>query len=267
MPADVAFSPKKLFREVKWEVYKVHFLNQFVSAAIVFFACNIILTVWNMSFIWSALIALAVFAYRITRGWKRNTLRKLEEGNPEVHEILRTAYEHQETNSLMVQGLMFDLQRKLSTVSAGVLLDPRRLLSKLMIVFALAFIPLLIISFTPWIIQESPVSDLDLGAIWNGGPQEAIRQLTGVELNRSNDIYGDANVADLGNRQLDVEVVSGGGMRDFSNTGAAEDNDFRFNDYPADVDVVQSGDYDDSGYAAADLDLINDYSCRARGQC
>ncbi len=266
MDRNSSFGPKRLFRELKWEVFKTMLLNEILNAAILFFALNIILTVFNMSYLYSAAVAVLFLVVRMTRSWRKSTIRRLEETNPEVHEILRTAYEHQSHNSLMVQGLMFDLQKRLSTVSAGALLSARRVFSKVLVVMFLAFTPVLIISFTPYLIQANPLGDMDFGSLWGEGGREAFFESIGVELNRTEANYGDARVLDLGDQAMDVELLTGGNMLSFDQTQDAQERPRRFSDFPFEAEAVEAESAPGARYDDSDIALINRYSSCVRGQ-
>ena len=260
-----SFGPKRLFRELKWEVFKTMLLNEVLNAAILFFALNIVLTLVNMSFLYSAGAAFVFLIYRMMRSWRKSTIRRLEQTNPEVHEILRTAYEHQSHNSLMVQGLMFDLQKRLSTVSAGALLSARRVFSKVLVVMFLAFTPVLIISFTPYLIQANPLADMQFGSLWSDGVSDGFFETFGVELNRSQVQYGDARILDLGDQALDIELMTGGGVLSFEQTQDVAERPRRFSDFPFEAEAVEAESAPGLRFDEADIALINRYSSCVRG--
>lgn len=262
-----SFAPNKLFRELRWEIGKALFIKEFLNAAILFFALNIPLTIFNMSFAYSLAPAVIFLVWRMIRGFRKSVVYKLEEGNPEVHELLRTAYDHQKENSLMVQGLMFDLQKKLSTVSTGVLIDPKRSIGKVVVIALLTFIPLAITSFAPFLIQQNPLADVDLSGAAASGERFVLDKLQGVNLNDSVQ-YGDENVAQLGDDELDLQLRSGGSQVTFDEEQEAQRKEFKSGTTRGGVDV-QAADYDDSGrsYDEADIALINEYSCQQRGEC
>ncbi len=262
-----SFTPKKLFRELRWEIAKALFIKEFLNAAIVFFILNIPLTLLNMPFYYSAAVATLFLSWRMIRAFRKRVVYQLEEGNPEVHEILRTAYDHENQNSLMVQGMMYDLQKKLATVSTGVLIDPKRTVGKLVVIAFLVFIPLAITSFAPFLIQENPLQGADFGSWMSDGERFVLEQLQPVELNDSVE-YGDANVAQLGEDELVLELQTGGSILDFSQEGDVQQREFRSGEVRGDVGASES-DYDTSGraYDESEVALINQYSCRQRGDC
>lgn len=261
------YSSKKIFRELRWEVAKIVFLVEALNAAILFFSLNIILTLFNMSFYPSAAVAVVFLVARARKGLQRQTLLDLEKGNPEVHEILRTAYEYRREESLMAQGLMYDLQRNLSTVSAGVLLDPRRIFGKIGMISALAFIPILIISFTPFLLQQNPFQDVSMEEFFDAARPESVRDYFETRLNRTEPTYGDAEVLDLGDEELGVRLRTGGGGVTFDEVYDPSDKGFRYNDFPPDIDPQQAEAARGNAYTQEELELIREYSCRTQGAC
>ena len=261
-------APKKLFRELRWEIGKALFIKEFLNASILFFTLNILLTLINTPFYYSLAAALIFLAWRTIRGFRKSVVYQLEAGNPEVHEILRTAYDHQTHNSLMVQGMMYDLQKKLATVSTGVLIDPKRTIGKLIVIALLVFIPLLITSFAPFLIQENPLRDVDLAGLAANSERFVLERLDPVELNESVQ-YGDVNLVELGEEELDIALRTGGGSSvDFSQEQGVEQRTFGSAETAGGVDATEA-DYDTSSrrYDEAEIALINEYSCRQRGEC
>ncbi len=262
------FAPRRLFRELRREVAKAVFLNELMNAAIVFFAINIVLTIFNMSFWPSVAVAVVMLAWRTARGFRKAVLVEIERGNPEVHEILRTAYEYQRENTLMAQGLLYELQRKLSTVSTGVLIKPKTVMTKLIAIALLAFMPALIISFTPYLIQANPLQNVNLGSIVNNQTTTGIKDFFApTKLNTTNLTYGDAQMLNLGNDKLNVQVRSGGSQVSFDQVGNPQSKTFTYNNYPSDITPQAAAASTGGVYSAEDVQLINDYACQTKGAC
>lgn len=255
---------KAVFRELRYEVWKVAFLNSFLNAAIIFFAGNIVCTLLNQPYWFSVFPAIIAFGISFVSGTKKYSLRRIEEGNPEVAEILRTAHDNSDKDNLVVHALFLELLQKMETVTAGVFINPKKALIKLVIIAGLAFIPLLITSFTPFLIIQEPFANVNLGFI---APKNNQLAPTGaIDDPGVRDIYGNSEVVQLGNQRLDITAASSSGGVDFSQTSAATGNQFKYNDYPVDPTAQQTT--AGSGGSASDADLINKYSeCARSGTC
>lgn len=255
---------KAVFRELRYEVTKVAFLNAFLSAAILFFAANIFCTIFKISFWYSLVPAALTFIFLFTRMMRRYTLRRIEEGNPEVREILRTANDNSGKSSLMVHALFLELMQKLETVSAGVFISMKSTTTKLFIIALLAFTPLLIVNYAPILITGNPIEAFNWDRTFEGA-REALAPVTPIADAGGRDLLGDQDIIALGNERLDITASSSQGGVDFTNTGDATGRRSSYNDYPDQVDVEQTT--AGTGGSVEDADLINSYSCRRTGTC
>jgi hypothetical protein len=255
---------KRLFRDLQYEIWKVAFLSSFLNAAIAFFVSNIVFTFIKVSYLYSVVPAVIVFTWSFTRKVRKYTLRKIEEGNPEVAEILRTAHDNSHGDNLMVHALFLELMQKMETVTAGVFINPQRMVGKFFIIGVLAFIPILITSFMPFLIIENPLADFDQ-AVRGSFEESPLAPILPIEDAGERDIYGDEDVLSLGNEKLDITAGSGAGGVDFTNPEAAGGNNFKYNDYPVAVEGEQTT--AGTGGRESEGDLINDYSCKTKGTC
>jgi hypothetical protein len=253
-----------VFSDLRYEVAKVAFLNSFLNAAIVFFVANVLGTIFQFSFWYSLIPAVLVFLLGLFLTMRNYSLRRIEEGNPEVSELLRTAHDNRGRDSLLVQALFVDLFEKMETVSAGVFIDAGKTVGKLIAIAALAFAPLLVVNFVPFLILDEPLAQLG----FSGAAQQARNALAPVLPigdAGDRDLAGQKDIVELGNERLDVRTAANQGGVDFSNTGEAQGREFQYNDYPEDVSAEQTG--AGTGGSLKEGDLINDYSCRVRGTC
>lgn len=271
MPADQAFAPQRLFGELKWEVFKIILVNELLNSSIVFFILNFATAFFNLSFFFALLPALAFLTYRMIRMWRSSTVRRIEQGNPEVNEILRTAYDNRQQSSFMIQALMYELQRKISTVSTGVLLSPRRVFVKFVIVILLAITPVFIIGFTPQIVQDNPLEGMSAAGFFSGIslPFQGEAELQGIQLNETDDIYGEADMIQLGDEELTVALQTGASEVTLDEYQDPEDRSFGYSNFPPDVSVPEntSAAIGVGIYADEERDLINTYSCKTKGTC
>lgn len=254
---------KKLFSEIRYEVWKVSFLNAFLNAAITFFFFNIIFTIIKERYVYSVVPALMIFAWSFVRKVRKYTLRKIEEGNPEVAEILRTAHDNSSRDTLMVHALFLELMQKMETVTAGVFIDPRRTVVKVGAIAVLAVIPLLITGFLPFLIMDNPLPGIE-ESIRGALGDQPLAPTDPIEDAANRDLYGDRDVVALGNDRLDITAGSSGGSVDFTNTGEADGREFRYNDYPADIQAEQAESCPGCSVDPRNADLINSYSNRTR---
>jgi hypothetical protein len=254
---------KKLFRELRYEVWKVAFLNAFLNSAIAFFLFNVIFTIIRWPYMYSVVPALLVFLWSFLRTARRYNLRRIEEGNPEVAEILRTAHDNSSRDTLMVHALFLELMQKMETVSAGVFISAKATLLKVTTIAVLATLPLLITGFMPFLIMDNPLPGVQdsIRGVFSNDP---LAPTTPIDDAAERDIYGNRDVMSLGNQRLDITAASSGGEPDFSQTDDATGRRFRFNDYPLDVSAEQTESCPTCSVDPSNAELINSYSNMTR---
>ncbi len=254
---------QNVFGELRYEVAKVAFLNSFLNGAIVFFVMNVLATVLHISFWYSLVPATIVLIIGTVYTLSRYSLKRLEDGNPEVREMLRTAHDNKGKDSLLVHALFVDLLEKMDTVSAGVFINAGKTVIKLVVIAALAFTPLLIVNYVPGLMLNQPLSNLGLGV--SGAARSALAPILPIEDAGERNLSGERDIIALGDDKLDITAASSQGGVDFGNPDEAYGKQFRYNDYPDAVVAEQSE--AGTGGALDEADLINDYSCRVKGTC
>lgn len=254
---------QKLFSELRYEVWKVGFLNAFLNAAIAFFVSNIVMTLIKERYVYSVIPAAIVFAWSFIAKIRKYNLKRIEEGNPEVAEILRTANDNSDKDDLMVHALFLELMQKMETVTAGVFINAKQTTLKIILIAALAFIPVVITSFTPFLIMNNPLAGLSIQNILPG--HQTLAPTTPIADAGNRDIYGNKDIMNLGNQKLDITATSSAGGVDFTKTSDATGNKFTYNDYPVQPSAEQTT--AGTGGVATDSALINDYSCKTKKTC
>jgi hypothetical protein len=255
---------KSVFRELQYEVWKVAFLNAFLNGALTFFIGNIICTIIHERYIFSVIPAVIVFLWSFIRTVRKYTLRRIEEGNPEVAEILRTAHDNKGGDNLMVHALFLELMQKMETVSAGVFLSSTKLVGSLILIAVLAPMPLVMTNYCPTACTVdgiNGVSSIGAALVSDSSPLAPILPADDAG---DRDIYGDQDVMRLGNDKLDIAAASGSGGVDFTKTDDASGKQFTYNDYPGQVEAEQTT--AGTGGKEAEATLINSYSNKTRSR-
>ncbi len=267
-----SFGPRRLFFELKWETFKALLVNELLNATLVFFIVNFILAFFGISSLWAVIPAVLGIVMRIRKGFKKSTVLAIEKGNPEVNELLRTAYEYRKENSLMAQGLVYDLQKKLNTVSTGVLISPASILFKFFIILLLALTPMIMIGLFPTLLQENPLEGIDIpriGTDYLGAKNTKDFDAKTTKLSTDGLIYGDNQLIELGDEEYTILAKNGLGANDLSSDGDVEDKSFSSSSRTPDVYVPQDTKAA-SGvgvFAQEDKELVSEYSCIVKGTC
>jgi len=224
-----------LFHEIRFEILKVVILNAFLDATILFLALLLILSIFSMSLIWPLLVALLFFSFSIWRYGRRLSLAYIEERNPTVREMLRTAADNKGEDTLMAHALFAELIEKIRTISSGTFLDFRRLFLKIGAVFVLSII-LVSLAFFNINIQkfQNPLASIEdtIGGYWGNLLGNA--NMTRPNVTEGGDIYGEPSLAKLGNTALGITLQQNLNQIDFNKVSQADQAGAAPDAYPAD---------------------------------
>jgi hypothetical protein len=213
---------RSMFNEVRYELVKIILLNVFLSTIILFLIADLIALIFNMPLWYVVAAALLYFVIMMIAEIRKISIHHVEQKNPELREILRTAKDNMGDDSLMAHALFFEVLDKMKKVSSGTFMDFRKLMIKICAIFVLA---ILLVSLTFFNINISKFENpLD-------GPMRAVGgffgKITGQQPDASgvedatNDIYGDPEMAKLGDKQLTATVNPSLDQPDFNNVDPA----------------------------------------------
>lgn len=191
-----------IFRELKYEVMKVFILEAFLSAMIVFLSLNIVLSMFAVKYYFPLAIGWLYFVFALIFRMRRIRLRHIEDKNPNIMFMLRTASDYKKKESFLSFALFEDLVNKLKHVSVGNILNKNRTGLKVLVIIILCFATVSVAS-----------KDIDLRKFgepfedaWRGLGKKVALPFYGIEFNETEDIYGDANIAQLGNEQIQMNI-------------------------------------------------------------
>ena len=98
---------KALFNEVKIEMLKVALINSFLDSIMIFFICYFVVSFFNIKFLYSLLIpgiiTFIFFVISFLLKIKKLRLKNMEDANPQVKEMLRTAHDNMNEDNIMTQ--------------------------------------------------------------------------------------------------------------------------------------------------------------------
>lgn len=248
-----------LFSEMRFELFKVVLLNSFLDATVAFLILFLGLAVFGVGIWWALGFAALFFAVDVWRHARRLSLRYVEERNPEVREMLRTAADNRQSNSLMAQALFNDVVQKVRSVSSGTLLSVGPIVTKVVSIFALSLLIIGLAFFNVSIQKfENPLRGLQesVGGYFDG---EGDENVTG-DIGEGEDIYGDGRMASLGDQELQVTLQQNLNTVDFNNVEEAEEQESQLETYPTEVEAEASEAYTGGLEEITDRKTAADYS-------
>ena len=233
-------SQKRMFNEVKLEIIKADIIYSFLDSIMVFFILYFIISLFDIKFAYGLLIPLvasvAYFFVNTSRRIKRSRLKDMEDANPQLREILRTAHDNQDENNPMVQSLFEDLRGKLRTASSGKLLDSKKITTRVVSAIATVFLIVILSSITINI-QKIDIPFEKLNFLKDTGTRTE-GEITDIFFNETDVVYGDSSIAKLGSDVVNIQVNPANSEADLSNVGEAEDRELVSGEAPDEIGVT-----------------------------
>ncbi len=255
-----------LLEEVRYEMLKVVVLNAFLDSAVFFLAALLLLSVFGMGLLVPVILSLAFLGVDIARRWRRFSYRAVEERNPEIREMLRTAADNKEDDSLMAHALFTDVMERMRKVSSGSFLSLKGILAKVGVLFVLSVVVVGLAFFNVSIQKfENPLAGVGdrIGSLFGGGGHA---NETAPDLQQAGDIYGEPSIAKLGSEQVGITLQQSLNQVDFTNVQQADPASADgLKDYPAGVSAQASQAYTGGLEDINDRKTAAEYSQQIRG--
>ena len=228
---------KRLFVELYYEVFKISLLHATTDAVIFFMIALNITTLLRLKFYFALGAALIFLIGDVIYRMKKTTLQQIEEKNPQIRDILRTARDYVEGSDFMVLAMFEELIQKMKSVSAGSILNQQNLVVKVFVVCLLSF-SVIIISANNIHVPES-VFDPDTYYNWFSSPGKERLDFYTIDFNDSDElIYGDPEMAELGNQMLEIHINPSINEMSFENVKEPEEKEFERGTFPTEIAAV-----------------------------
>ena len=227
---------KRLFKELQSEVFKISILHTSADAIIFFMIVLNITTLIDVKFYFALVLSGLFFLGDLLYRMKRTTLREIEAKNPQIADILRTAKDNTDETSFMVLAMFEDLIQRMKSVSVATILNQRNLMFKILAVCLLSF-SVIIVSANNIHVPKS-VFDMDTYYQWFAKPGTDRLDFYTVEFNESEGIYGEAEMALLGNRTLEIKIAPSINEMSFGNVKDPEEKEFERGTFPSEIAAV-----------------------------
>src|SRR3989338_1008006 len=116
-----------MLSEVRWEKLKLTLLNSTINTVLFFLVSQFLLGFMGVRYYVTLMISLPIFLYFMHYYLKKYSFQYIEEKNPSVTELLRTARDTWNVDNLMTKRLFQELGKKIQNVSFSKLVDVRQL--------------------------------------------------------------------------------------------------------------------------------------------
>lgn len=230
-----------MFKEVRGELLKVLLLNNLLNASIVFLALTLILRILSIPYIIPLTISIIYLILVMFIGIRKISMKYVEEKNPNLKEMLRTAYDNREIKNIVVDALFNDVIGAISKISSGTFIDFKKFFTKVGAIFILAMV-LVALGFFNINISvvgnplQKPISTIE----------NFFKGLTGIGVNETNlemldeDMYGQPRMAKLSIEETNIEITPTLSALNFQDVEEADPEDKNIKDYPGEAVAKES---------------------------
>ncbi|MBS3131280.1 hypothetical protein J4212_02500 [Candidatus Woesearchaeota archaeon] len=228
-----------------------------VHSIMLFLVLYFLLSVFNLyplSALIPALVYLAMSGYS---GVKKNKVREVEKKHDELNEMLRTAADNMNYQSPVVEELQNEVIQEMKKVPISEFVQTNKVTYKVAVSIVMCFL----IVFT----STMNVQLIDLRAWFGGGgfadmlDKLPIKRSSNafVEVNTTDDIYGESAIATLGNKELNIKIQPVSFEVSIKEEGEAEQKQFD-EIFPSDVSL-ESGSAFEENVPQEEQELVKSY--------
>ena len=205
-----------LFKRLKREFIKVNFLQACLDTLMFFLTGNLVIFLFSLNITsylpntqallgLSGLFFIADLVYRA----RNYQLELYEQKNPELHEILRTARDNLDKNTIASQAMFDELMNRSRSVTSESIIPSKRIIQKVVIVGLLSFLTVVSGLADFQIIRNSGGEIIpDIGSL---GDQEDEDEF---ELRNASDIYGEPEDIEVSDRLVNFTIEGEGEARE-----------------------------------------------------
>ncbi|MBI3034642.1 hypothetical protein HYY72_05780 [Candidatus Woesearchaeota archaeon] len=247
----------RALRELKLSVFKVLFFETIMNAVILFLVSFLIFSFFGLPVILALSVTSAYIIVDIARRIALNKIRHVEAYYPRLNEKLRTAAEYARVENPVANELQQEVLNDLKGVEESEFLEESKTLAKAGIIGLLC----LLILFLAPVSVSTGVDFSFIGKVKNatanitfevgkGNPSKGLGGLMksdsmeGAGNGSTDDIYGDARIARLGDEELKLIIKPSTDSVNIRQVRDVESRDF-LDTYPKEVVAVSSAAYDE----------------------
>ncbi len=222
----------KILREIRLEMFKVVILESFLDATLLFMGTFLIFSLFNFYPSLAIIPAVIFLGYLIFTRMRKFRLKNVEDRNPIIREMLRTAADNANQDNFVIRALNTELIKKMRSVTSASFMKLNRVIFK---IGGIAILSVLIIYISTMQIR---LLDMDkiLHPNFNPNAKEGSLQ----------DLFGDKEVLpQLGNKAVSIKLNPLSYEVNIDKISDAKPKEFR-NDFPQEIVAVQEKSYDEN---------------------
>jgi hypothetical protein len=233
---------QSVVKDVNKTLNELILFDLIVNTTLVFLGFFFIFAILDFNGLYSLIPSSIYFGYV---GYKKLAFSKalmVEDKYAPLREKLRTAEDNMEGSGPVIEELQYEVCAEMKNVGSSMFVNPKRLSYKVFFAMALSF---LIIFATTLDIKILDLAKQNVPDIFDSKSPKGVGDFTATELNTSEDIYGEKDVAELGDDQLNIRIKP----VDFK-VNVREEGDISHQEFetvfPSDLAVKESQTYDEN---------------------
>ncbi|MBL7054129.1 hypothetical protein ISS05_00030 [Candidatus Woesearchaeota archaeon] len=257
---------KKLIKEINKTLNELILFHTIVNTILIFLSIYLFLALFNLYPIFAILPAVVYFFMATYKKTNINKMKIIEGKYDILKEKLRTAADNANLDNSVVNELKEEVMDDVKNVGISSFLNPKKISYRIFIcvilAFTIVFVSTLHLSFLdldnlikqiPELLENNPLKRLGTTANFE-------------DVNLTDDIYGDKELAVLGNEKINIRIQPANFKVSVKESGKIEENNFD-EIFPGDVFVEGGEIYDEvSGSTLEEKDLIKTYFNKVTGK-
>jgi len=270
---------KKVINELEFSIADLLLFEVFLNTTLIFLIIFLVASLINFYPLMLSIVpAVLYFVYGVIKKFRTNKIYRVENQYPNLKEKLRTAADHSEEHNTIIQILQDDIINTLKGVKLSSFISVKDIFFKIIISIMLCFIIIYLASMhivffdTEYgiLLAKQNVNDLigSIADINNPGEsaEEVLESLTidnstvGGD-NDGGDIFGDKSLAELGNKEIELQIKNSNLEYDITKEGEFEDDKFYEDTFPFEIEASSAEAFSES-VSANDREIVKEYFTR-----
>ncbi|HLG24841.1 MAG TPA: hypothetical protein VI564_07975 [Candidatus Nanoarchaeia archaeon] len=240
-------------REINRTLMQMMLFENLVNTTIVFLVSYLLLTILDFNALYAIIPSLLYLFYYTFLSFKTSKALMIEGKYAPLREKLRTAADNLGTQNVIVEELEYEVISEMKNVGLSMFINPKSLSYKIFAVMILSF---MIIFTTTLNVRLLDLAKKNVAPYIFEGPK-GVGNLVSVTLNTSEDIYGNKDVANLGDNELNIKIRPMDFKVNVKEEGDSEERDFD-TVFPKEVAVKESSTFEEN-IAPEEQELVKNY--------
>ncbi|MBI2558462.1 hypothetical protein HYW20_04010 [Candidatus Woesearchaeota archaeon] len=227
-------------REINRTLTQLTLFENIVNTTLVFLAFYLILSIFDSNPLFALIPAFVYLGFYSYMGFRSSKPLMVESKYAPLREKLRTAADNVGMESPIVEELEYEVTTEMKNVGLSMFINPRTLSYKIFAVMLLSFMIIFATTLNLKIVEFAKQKVPDIFE----GPK-GVGNFVAVKLNTSDDIFGNKDVAKLGDKELNIRIKPVDFKVNVREEGEAEQQKFE-SVFPKDLTVRETAAFEEN---------------------